>query len=194
VLTGADVRGALFSALYQTNLITQLPAVIAGLAAGDRAIVPIFIALGVPQLLQLSEGAYYSIDCADSQGLFDPREAKRALREAGPDALVTLGTAFAFCSQWKVESVPEGFHSPVEVDVPTLVFAGTLDPITPHEDSEAQAARMPNARFVSVPRAGHGAVGFDACTLSAVNGFWTDPAAALPACLEELAPLPFAVP
>jgi pimeloyl-ACP methyl ester carboxylesterase len=194
VLTGADVRGALFSALYQTGIIPLLPSVIAALASGDRSIVPIFVSMGVPQLLQLSEGAYYSIDCADGQSLFDEREAKRALRRAGPDALVTLGTAQAFCAQWKVESLPASFNEPVEVDVPTLVFGGTLDPITPHADSAAQAARMPNARFVSVPRGGHGGIGFSTCTLSAANGFWADPSAELPACATALEPLPFATP
>ena len=194
VLTGADVRGALFSALYQTNLIPLLPSVISALASGDRSIVPIFVSMGVPQILALSEGAYYSIDCADSQRLFDKREAKRALRGAGADALVALGTAQAFCAQWKVESLPASFNEPVEVDVPTLVFGGTLDPVTPYEGSAAQAARMPNARFVSVPRGGHGGVSFDACTLTALNDFWADPAAALPACLASTEPFPFSTP
>jgi pimeloyl-ACP methyl ester carboxylesterase len=194
VLTGADVRGALFSALYQTGLIPLLPGVIAALAEGNRSIVPIFVSMGVPQILALSEGAYYSIDCADSQRLFDKREAKRAMRGAGPHGLVTLGTAQAYCPQWKVESVPESFNEPVAVDVPTLVYGGTLDPITPYESSEAQAARMPNARFVSVPRGGHGGLGFDACTISAANAFWADPSAELPACVGELEPVAFSTP
>jgi pimeloyl-ACP methyl ester carboxylesterase len=190
-LTGTDVRAALFSGLYQTALIPILPGVVRGLADGERGIIPLFIGMGVPQLLQLSEGAYYSIECADAQRLFDRREARRTLRNLAPDALVTVGTAEVYCPQWKVESVPASFNEPVSIDVPTLVLAGTLDPITPHADSEAQAARMPNARFVSVPRGGHGEVGFSACTLAAVNGFWHDPAAELPECLGELEPIPF---
>jgi pimeloyl-ACP methyl ester carboxylesterase len=193
-LAGADVRGALFSALYQTPLIPLLPAVIAALAAGDRSIVPLFVSIGVPQLLQLSEGAFLSIDCADAQGLSPPGEVQDALREAAPDGLVTLGFSYPFCPGWKVPSAPAWFHEPVSVDVPTLVFAGTLDPITPHEDSQAQAERMPNARFVSVPRGGHGGITFDACTYSALIGFWAAPEAELPACVDALAPLPFATP
>lgn len=190
-LTGADVRGGLFSALYQTSLIPLLPSVADSLAAGERGIIPLFISLGVPQLLQLSEGAYLSVDCADGQRLHPPRRVRGALRGAGRDGLVLLGFSQPFCDVWDVESVPRSFQDPVTVDVPTLVFAGTLDPITPHEDSQAQAARMPNARFVSAPRAGHGAAGFDACTYGAMQSFWEDPAAPLPACLELLEPLPF---
>jgi pimeloyl-ACP methyl ester carboxylesterase len=193
-LTGADVRGALFSALYQTPLVPVLPGIIAGLAAGDRSIVPLFIGMGVPLLLQLAEGAFYSIECTDPQRLFERREARKALRAAGPDGLVTLGFADPFCPQWKVGSAPASFNEPVEVDVPTLVFAGTLDPITPYGDSAAQAARMPNARVVTAPRGGHGAIAFDACTLSAANAFWADPAAELPACVADLEALPFSTP
>jgi pimeloyl-ACP methyl ester carboxylesterase len=107
---------------------------------------------------------------------------------------VTLGTAQAYCPQWKVDAVPASFNEPVAIDVPTLVFGGTLDPITPYENSQAQAALMPNARFVSVPRGGHGGLGFDACTISAANAFWADPAAELPACVGELEPLAFSTP
>jgi pimeloyl-ACP methyl ester carboxylesterase len=190
-LTGADVRGGLFSALYQTPLIPLLPSVADALARGDRSILPLFISLGVPQLLQLSEGAYLSVECADSQRLHPRGRLERGLRDAGEDGLVLLGFAQPFCGVWKVKPVPARFNRPVVVDVPTLVFGGTLDPITPHEDSAAQAARMPNARFVSAPRGGHGALTFDACTFSAALGFWEDPEAPLPACVETLTPLPF---
>lgn len=194
VVTGADVRGGYFSALYRTALIPLLPGITEDLAQGNRAIVSAFLGVGVPQLLELSEGAQLSVDCADAQRLLDRKQLKEALRKAKADALVTLGTSMAFCKQWKVDSVPESFNEPVEVDVPTLVLGGTLDPITPYEDSLAQAERMPNARFVGVPRAGHGGAGFSACTLSALNGFWSDPAAELPACIADIEPLPFGAP
>jgi pimeloyl-ACP methyl ester carboxylesterase len=79
-------------------------------------------------------------------------------------------------------------------DVPTLVFGGTLDPVTPYDGSRAQAEAMPDARLVTVPRGGHGAVSFDDCTVSALTTFWSDPAADLPTCVEAIEPLPFSVP
>lgn len=189
-LTGADLRGGLFSALYRTDLIPLLPVVAGALASGNRGILPLFISLGVPQLLQLSEGAYLSVDCADSQRLQPPRLVRRALPGFADDGMVLLSFAVSFCEVWDVRSVPASFLRPVVVDTPTLIFAGTLDPITPYEDSVAQAARMPNARLVSAPRGGHGAATFDACTFSAMLGFWEDPEAPLPACVDELEPRP----
>ena len=76
-------------------------------------------------------------------------------------------------------------------DVPTLVFGGTLDPVTPHSGSEGQAAAMPNAQFVSVPRGGHGVAGFDACTSGIVLAFLDDPGSPTSDCAGTIAPLAF---
>lgn len=191
VLTGADLRAGLFGALYDSTLIPILPSVIAQMAAGNRAIVPAFIASGVPRLLDLSEGAYLSVDCADSERLYPVKESRAALKGAAADGTLAISTATTFCPDWKVEPLAASFNRPVTVATPTLVFGGTLDPVTPYPDSQAQAARMPGARFVTVPRAGHGAASFNSCTRSAVTSFFHDAAAPLPACLATLAPLPF---
>lgn len=190
-LTGPDVLAGMFAALYDSDLIPSLPGVIAALATGDRSIIPAFVSTGVPRLIDLSEGAFYSVECADSGRLFDPADGAAALLDPGPLALVALGTAETFCPDWPVEHVPAAFNEPVTVDVPTLVFGGTLDPITPYAESKAQAERMPDARFVSVPNGGHGVGGFDDCTRSARQAFWDDPAADLPACTADIQATPF---
>ncbi|HMJ76355.1 MAG TPA: alpha/beta hydrolase, partial [Iamia sp.] len=193
VLTGSDVRAGLFAALYDSELIPLLPSVIAAVASGDRSIVPQFVDVGVPRLLDLSEGAFYSVDCADSGRALEGTDVEAELAEATEDALIALNAAQVFCADWPVEHVPEAFNEQVTVDVPTLVYGGTLDPITPFAHSEAQAEVMPDARFVAVPNAGHGAAGTDDCTKSARDGFWRDPAADLPACLDDLVAPPFVV-
>lgn len=190
-LTGPDLLAGMFAALYDSDLIPSLPGVIASLAAGDRSIVSAFVSTGVPRLIDLTEGAFYSVECADSGRLFDAADGAAALVDPGKLALVALGTAETFCPQWPVEHVPAAFNDPVTVDVPTLVFGGTLDPITPYAESKAQAERMPDARFVSVPNGGHGVAGFDDCTKSARQGFWDDPAADLPDCVTDIEAVPF---
>jgi len=190
-LTGPDLLAGMFAALYDSDLIPSLPGVIASLAAGDRSIVSAFVSTGVPRLVDLTEGAFYSVECADSGRLLDPADSAAALVDPGELALVALGTAETFCADWPVEHVPAAFNDPVTADVPTLVFGGTLDPITPYVESKAQADRMPDARFVSVPNGGHGVGGFDDCTKSARQGFWDDPAAELPACTAAIEGTPF---
>lgn len=190
-LTGPDVLGGMFAALYDSDLIPSLPGVIASLAAGDRSIISAFVSTGVPRLVDLTEGAFYSVECADSGRLIDPADGAAALVDPGKLALVALGTAETFCPDWPVEHVASSFNDPVTADVPTLVFGGTLDPITPYTESKAQADRMPDARFVSVPNGGHGVAGFNDCTKAARRGFWDDPAAELPACASAIEGTPF---
>ncbi len=194
VVAGADVRAGMFAALYDTSLIPLLPSIIAGLAEGDRSIIPSYIEMGVPRLVDLSEGAFYSTECADGGDLLDPDEMEDVIGDGASDALVLLTTAQTFCAEWDVEPVEEGFAEQVVVDIPTLVFGGTLDPITPHADSEAQAEAMPDARYVSVPRGGHGVSGVDECAAEARSGFWVDPTADLPACVDDIPVPPFTVP
>lgn len=193
VVTGGDVRSGMFAALYDASLIPVLPSIIDGLAAGDRSIVPSYIDVGVPRLVGLSEGAFYSTECADGGNELDLEEVEEVVADGEDDGLVLLTTAQTFCAEWDVAPVDPGFAEQVVADVPTLVFAGTLDPITPHADSEAQAEAMPDARFVSVPRGGHGVSGVDDCAAEARAAFWVDPTAELPSCVEDIAAVPFTV-
>ncbi|MCU1369250.1 MAG: hypothetical protein JWO77_444 [Ilumatobacteraceae bacterium] len=191
LLDGGDLKGGMFAAQYRAQYLPLLPSIIAGLAAGDRSVVPAFIESGVPNLLNMSEGAFFSFECADN-GLLLGEDGPAAMREdPGDDTLYALGTAEPFCQVWDVPPVDAAFNEPVTVDVPTLVFAGTLDPITPYAESKAQAERMPDARLVTVPGGGHGDQNFDDCTRSAATAFWADPAADLPACVDDLVIPPF---
>ncbi|MFL6203792.1 MAG: alpha/beta fold hydrolase [Acidimicrobiales bacterium] len=192
-ITGADVRAGVFVALYRSDLIPALPSIIAALAHGNRSIIPAFIDTGVPNLLEPSEGDFLSVECADSGRLVEGADGQAGLQEVTDDALVALASAQVFCQDWDVEHAPESFNQQVVVDVPTLVFAGTLDPITPYTDSKGQAEAMPDARYVEVPRGGHTVSEFDDCTKQARTSFWADPSADLPACVADLAPKPFTV-
>jgi pimeloyl-ACP methyl ester carboxylesterase len=191
-ITGDDVRAGVFVAMYRTDLIPSLPSIIASLARGDRSIIPAFIDNGIPNLVNPSEGDFISVDCADSGRLLGDAGTELG-QAAGDDALVALASAQVFCPDWPVEHVPEAFNEQVVVDVPTLVFGGTLDPITPSRDSKAQAEAMPDARYVEVPNGGHSVATFDDCTKQARADFWTDPSSEPPDCVSTLAARPFVV-
>jgi pimeloyl-ACP methyl ester carboxylesterase len=193
-ITGSDVRAGVFVAMYRSDLIPALPSIIAELAEGNRSIIPTFIDTGVPNLVDPSEGDFISVECADSGRLIEGADAQAALESIDEDALVALASAQVFCQDWEVEHLDESFNEQVVVDVPTLVFAGTLDPITSYLHSRAQADAMPDARYVEVPTGGHVVGSFDDCTVEARADFWTDPSSSdLPACVADLAARPFAV-
>lgn len=140
---------------------------------------------------EISEGAYYSFECEDSGRTYGAEGFERMRTDPGDDALYAFGTAEPFCAAWDVPPVDASFNTTVEADVATLVFAGTLDPITPFGESEAQATAMPNARFIAVPGGGHGVADDNNCTKATRDKFWRDPGAALPACVADLASAPF---
>jgi len=190
LLAGSDLRSGMFAALYQKDLIPLLPSVIASVADGDRSILGIYIDSAVPLLTQLSEGAYYSVDCADGGRLLDGATPEDVLGD-GATAAYALTNAATWCGTWGVAPLDASFNEPALPEAPTLVYAGTLDPVTPYADSKAQAEAMPDARLVTVPRGGHGEARWDDCTTEALVGFLTDPAADLPACTASIPAQPF---
>lgn len=190
-LVGSDFRSGMFAALYDTSIIPLMPGIIDGVAAGDRGIVPTFLETATPRLTGLSEGAYLSIDCADSGRLLEGATAEDLVGD-GDFFVYSMVLAQPFCEQWDVAPLPASFNEPALPDVPTLVYGGTLDPITPFPDSEEQAQDMPDARFVAVPRGGHGVATFDDCTIQARTEFLADPSSDLPACTADIAGQPYA--
>jgi pimeloyl-ACP methyl ester carboxylesterase len=60
------------------------------------------------------------------------------------------------CALWPRGEVPEGYHEPVAVDVPTLLLSGALDPVTPPRWAEEVAPHLPNHLHVLVSEGHHG--------------------------------------
>lgn len=191
-VVGSDFRSGMFAALYDTSIIPLLPGVIGGVASGDRSILPTFLQTAAPRLTGLSEGAYLSIDCADSGRLLGGATAEDVVGD-GRFFIYAMVLSQTFCKQWDVTPLPATFNEPALPDVPTIIFAGTLDPVTPYTDSKTQAEAMPDARFVSVPRGGHGDVAFDDCTAQYYRDFLADPATPTPTCVSHLEPKRFLV-
>jgi 3-oxoadipate enol-lactonase len=86
----------------------------------------------------------------------------RARRLLGPAAALTVRavlprSARAFASQLEaILEVPDelrALHS--GIDIPTSIVVGALDALTPPEDSQELAARLPRAELNIIPNAGH---------------------------------------
>jgi len=60
--------------------------------------------------------------------------------------------------------------------IPTLVFAGTFDPITPPSWSQQVAESLPNSFYVEMPNHGHGMS--TSCPVNIRVAFLIDPLAA----------------
>lgn len=182
VITGKDMMGGLFQAMYDPALLAMLPSIIGSLAAGDTSIIGELVRRNVAFQDETAWGMNLSVNCADNATL-DPDEDAATLAEPGRFRILLT---VPLCSEWPVEPTSNTFDDPVESDIPTLVLAGRFDPITPPGGSEAVASRLGNATFALWPNRGHGVTG-DQCADTVMSAFLDDPLANVDlACVESL--------
>ena len=55
------------------------------------------------------------------------------------------------CALWPKADVPAAYGEPVRCSAPTLLFSGTLDPVTSPRFGEEAARHLPNSLHVVVP-------------------------------------------
>lgn len=190
-LTGDDAAGGFFNALYDTDLIPQLPNWIHDLAAGGRSLIPLIAQDGIPFVNDITEGAYMSYECADNGARLSDDEVEKLRADPGRAGLLLLAGFNIFCDTWPVEHLPAEYGDVVESDIPTLVVAGEYDPITPPAGSRAVAEALADSVFIQVPRGGHGPALTNGCTSEIYTEFFSVGTAVDTSCLDSFTPLPF---
>lgn len=196
----------LFDALYVTEIIPDIPKAIAAAAAGDLVTsVNLLTGMGayereragsdegdgedqeVPPSARfrplLTDGLYHSVECAESA----PVMSAEAIDAAAGEGDVVLRRALSSFSKRSLEvcevwGVPPRPLEPTTSDLPTLVLAGTYDPVTPPEWGERAASTLSGATFITVAGSGHAVYAAGPCTEGLVKQFFDDPASALPDC------------
>jgi pimeloyl-ACP methyl ester carboxylesterase len=92
-----------------------------------------------------------------------PKETKGSYRGD-----VRVRSQMAVCDIWPKAELPKNYGDPVAVDIPVLLFSGTMDPVTPPRWGEEAARHLPNSLHVVVPGA-HGVYG--SCTTGIMKAF-----------------------
>lgn len=187
-VAGADLFAGLHAALYDTEVIAQLPAMVEAVAGDDGTLLGAVAGQVLPALRATAAGAFLSVECADAGG-----RATAPDGTSGRTSTVLLASALPYCDEWPVEPVDGGFATPVLVEdpPPTLVVAGELDPVTPAAGAADVAARL-SATYVEVPRAGHSPMLAEPCTTSVLRSFLASPERPDLGCVEGMRPRPFA--
>lgn len=95
---------------------------------------------------------------------------------------------YGFCELFP--SAPrEGFHDPVESNLPVLAMAGTKDTKTNPDAAEMVVRTLPNGQAVLFPEAGHAVIQFSQCARDIAVAFIETPQAEVnTACTEDLKP------
>ncbi|WP_409331914.1 alpha/beta fold hydrolase [Trujillonella humicola] len=197
-LDGAALAGFLFQSLYSTELLAFLPETIAAAEAGEYGTVALLLGAQVQQLDLISIGQQLAVQCQEEVPFGTPEEVARAAAE---DPLVrgffevsplTGPGIFDLCASWGGQAPDPVENEPVVSDVPALVLAGELDPITPPRWGEDVVAGLAAGTLVRFPSTGHGSLPSHDCAAEITAAFLAAPEEAPDTgCVEDVPPPAF---
>lgn len=195
VFDGDTLQSTLFQLLYASEIVPLLPAAIDAADHDDFT----FFAQLMPLLVfddSVSAGMYYSVVCAEDA---DFRAEEIQVDDLRPifaqDARADAQQLLEVCERWGVPELGPAVDAPVISDLPTLVFSGRFDPITPPAYAAVAARALPNSTSVTFPNTGHGALTSSDCAQAIALAFWRDPTRPPDtSCSAALSPPVFATP
>lgn len=130
-----------------------------------------------------SEAMHTAVNCSDEVAFEDVDIAFESV-ETVPDALYdffasSVDFAFLDCELFDVDPSPEVESTRVQSDIPTLLIAGALDPVTPVSYAESALVGLPNGTLVVFPAGSHSETGVAGCGASLIAAYFDDPTAEL---------------
>ena len=195
-VTGADVVDALTSAMYLSAAIPDLPHALDLIARGrvgegydlltsaGATEAPAGADVAEPpdagRRPDDSDGLFYAIECAE-EAPANSREGIEARSSRVPEpwrSILVAGadTQLRDCAAWDLPARPSPTTSS---SVPTLLLAGTYDPVTPPSWAEQAAGGLSSSRTVVVDGAGHAVIDAGPCPQQLIVSFLRDPGAVL---------------
>jgi pimeloyl-ACP methyl ester carboxylesterase len=172
---GDDLVGFLFSGLYVTQLIPDLPKLILQIKAHDYTqFSTIYGALTFDD--SFSEGMFYSTECSEDWPYLTQQDITTSEQGIDPHITKVFGQAdeeqeYSICQLWKVQKAPVAQKQPVVSSIPTLVLAGEYDPITPPANGQDAAKTLSHSYFFQFPGQGHGQEYSSTCSDTIINAF-----------------------
>ncbi|HSX84721.1 MAG TPA: alpha/beta fold hydrolase, partial [Cellvibrio sp.] len=176
---------AVFSALYSKHQWSSIPAAINAVLDNDnRALLSLmepFVASA------LDEGfyslAFMAVDCRD-HGI-SSREAYQQELEKYPRWREYTSDLWQYqACHFLSEGSAAIASTSVFPDVPALILAGELDPITPVEWAQSLHREWPGSQLHVVPNTGHAVINSDDCVYQSLRSFLDEPTKPVVFCGE----------
>jgi len=192
----ADViAGIPFGLSYEQSTHAAVPAIIDGLARQvERNNTEFFRAIALADGgmgVSVSMGMAASVRCLDGYFEMNAMEAPRDLEEH-PLYARAFGTgpvtdeSAALCRELGLDPRDPAQYEIRDTEVPLVIANGAWDPITPPPLARYVAEKIPSARYVEFPHAGHGPTRSIDCAGDFMNDFFDDPGAELDMdCVEN---------
>jgi pimeloyl-ACP methyl ester carboxylesterase len=170
-----------FQALYNGSIIPFLPSSIHsgsegnldgyGIARMRAALQPEIISYGMNYAVQCREELAFT-EHGTIQAAFVAQHELQGFVASGLNPEV----AFDICASFNVGTPSAIENEPVHSDIPTLVFAGYFDPITPPEWGQRVAANLAHSFYLEFPTLGHAVSGGGDCPQGIAADFFVEPA------------------
>ena len=203
-ISGDELLGFYFQSMYSESVIPNLPYSVAKLLESDLNSAALllsgvvsgeevdsgranFLAVirAVRELLKWfwrevqSEGVYFSTECQEDvpfQSVASVESRSRTLQPViGDFAVATSRDQFSACRAWRVPRADALETEAVTSDVPTLILAGSFDPITPPRWGRVAGRSLSRSHFFEVPNAAHGVFLSGECPVAMVSEFLNTP-------------------
>lgn len=198
VVSGLSLLAVLRSALYSEDDVGALPEIIYAVARGSTDLLAPLLRNTLEEDLDeaYSDGVHFSTNCREEVPFNNMQAAMRQAQRqplAAEFMLSVLEYYQAVCTLWDVAPAPVAGTQTAQINVPALILAGALDPVTPAQwsmQSPGKFRRVVRREFAGV---GHDVIAGTYCAVIVAESFLDDPerAALDPDCLKESRPLRF---
>lgn len=194
LITGRRFASALWPMAVRSSSVRFVPLAISRAHSGDTAIIKKIVAkfAGGDSFGGFSPAQAYAISCYESgyttAWYRRARTLYPALVPAAPDDAWDR-----MCATFRPGFTDPSFFAPVSSNIPTLIYAGSLDPATPVIDAYQAMRFLSRATRVEVQGTAHGPMAVDECTRGIAAAFLANPATPPDtACVGKRAPIDFA--
>ena len=176
VITGRRFAEALWPIAVRSSTVRYVPLVIDRAYAGDTDVVRKMVAkfAGGESFGGLSAGQGLAISCHESGRTTEWYARARSLY---PN-LATSEPDYSWdrlCAVYRPDHADPAFFAPVASEIPTIIYAGSLDPAVPVIDAYQALRFLSSATLVEVKDAAHAPSGIDECTRGIMMAFLDKP-------------------
>ncbi len=194
LITGRRLAKALWPIAVRSSTVRFVPLAIERAHAGDEATIRKMVGMFADgdSFGGYSPAQGIAISCHEGGRTTEWYVRARALYPALVSASPDDGWD-RMCAVFRPGYADPSFFAPVASDIPTLIYAGTLDPATPTIDAYQAMRFLTRATLVEVAGASHGPMGVDECTRGIAAAFLANPM--LPpdrGCIGKREPIAFA--
>jgi pimeloyl-ACP methyl ester carboxylesterase len=175
---GNRLVNELHHGMYSTTLLPHVPQLLYAVNNRDYRQLAALVSANDSLNSNISEGVYYSMQCADMVRSLTPVELDAELVGLKPEINAAKRGQEAdlqdICQQWP----GNGFNQPrlpaLHSALPTLVLSGDFDPITPQPAAREVARNLTNGYFVALPTGAHGSGLSEPCAFGIMTTFLDD--------------------